>query len=235
MTARSETELYAPVKSFMEGLGYEVKSEIHSCDLVAVKPGMETPVIVELKRSFGLPLIYQGIDRMMLSDSVYLAVEMRDDLRKASAKKWKGAIRLCRMLGLGLMTVKFYKRNKPRVDVLCEPGPYEPRKKHRGTVRLLQEFDRRSADFNVGGSTRTKLITAYREKALACAYWLNREGQLTTKQLRELTEDKTVTTLLYKDYYKWFVRVDKGVYELNDRGRQALQTYRHVIEHKFSE
>jgi hypothetical protein len=235
MAARNETELYAPVKSLLEGLGYEVKSEIHSCDLVAFKPGTDEPVIVELKKSFGLPVVYQGIERMKLSNHVYIAVEMRDDLRRGSSKKWKEAIKLCRMLGLGLMTVKFYAKKKPRVDLLCDPAPYEPRKNKRSSVRLLEEFHRRSADFNIGGSTRTKLVTAYREKALECAYWLEKEGQLTTKQLRELTDYKGATQLLYRDVYGWFQRMGKGTYQVNDKGRQALKAYRHVVDHKFNE
>ena len=34
-----ETELYAPVKAFLEAQGYAVKSGLAGCDLVAVRPG----------------------------------------------------------------------------------------------------------------------------------------------------------------------------------------------------
>jgi len=47
MGARSETDLYAPVKQFLEDLGYEVKSEVHDCDVVAVRQDQADPVIVE--------------------------------------------------------------------------------------------------------------------------------------------------------------------------------------------
>ena len=67
MPFESEEDLYAPVKAFFEGQGYEVKSEIRGCDLVAQRAA-EPPVIVELKTGFTLPLVLQGIDRLALSD-----------------------------------------------------------------------------------------------------------------------------------------------------------------------
>jgi hypothetical protein len=40
-----ETSLYAPVKRFLERLGFEVKGEICGCDLVALR-GDEPPIVV---------------------------------------------------------------------------------------------------------------------------------------------------------------------------------------------
>src|SRR5688500_5534132 len=68
-----EVALSAPVKALLEGQGYVVKGEITGCDLVGVR-GDEPPVVVELKRTFGLALVSQGIDRLALTDAVYLAV-----------------------------------------------------------------------------------------------------------------------------------------------------------------
>ena len=68
-----EHALYPPVKAFLETQGYVVKGEVNGCDLVATR-GEEPPVIVELKTTFSLPLIFQGIARQGLSDNVYLAV-----------------------------------------------------------------------------------------------------------------------------------------------------------------
>ena len=52
-----ETELYPPVKAFLEARGYAVKGEVAACDLVAVR-GDEAPVIAELKTSFTLGLVW---------------------------------------------------------------------------------------------------------------------------------------------------------------------------------
>ncbi len=48
MAALRETELYAPVKAWLEAQGFEVKSEVGAVDVMARRPG-EDPVIVELK------------------------------------------------------------------------------------------------------------------------------------------------------------------------------------------
>ena len=68
-----EVALYAPIKALLEAQGYEVKGEVLACDVVGVREE-EPPVIVELKRSFSLALVLQGIDRLAVSDIVYLAV-----------------------------------------------------------------------------------------------------------------------------------------------------------------
>ena len=68
-----EAALYGPVKRFFESRGFTVKGEVKGCDLVA-RRGDEPPVIVELKLRFTLGLVLQGIDRLAISDRVYLAV-----------------------------------------------------------------------------------------------------------------------------------------------------------------
>ena len=58
MSAR-ETDLYPPVKAYLEGQGYAVKGEVQGCDVVALR-GAEPPVIVELKQRFSLDLVLQA-------------------------------------------------------------------------------------------------------------------------------------------------------------------------------
>ena len=59
-----ETSLYLPVKRHLESLGFSVKGEVGGCDLVALN-GDDPPVVVigELKLSFNLELILQGVER----------------------------------------------------------------------------------------------------------------------------------------------------------------------------
>jgi hypothetical protein len=64
-----ESDLYAPVKALLEGQGYSVKGEVRGCDVVAVR-GSEPPVIVELKRTFGIGLVLQAVNRLTLTDAV---------------------------------------------------------------------------------------------------------------------------------------------------------------------
>ena len=58
MSRLRETDLYPPVKAFLEGQGYDVKGEVSDCAVVGVRDEDEL-VVVELKTAFNLPLILQ--------------------------------------------------------------------------------------------------------------------------------------------------------------------------------
>ncbi|HEY0828417.1 MAG TPA: DUF2161 family putative PD-(D/E)XK-type phosphodiesterase [Bacilli bacterium] len=233
MPILSETELYLPVKSFLEQRGYQVKGEIKNCDIVATSPDLEEPIIIELKKTFNLSLIFQGIDRLKLSDQVYLAVEKTKKKAGAQNQRWGDISNLCRMLGLGLMTVQFFKSKPPAIEVLTEPFPYIPRSSKKRVTRLLYEFNERSGDYNVGGSNKRKLVTVYREKALYCAYFLEKHEKLSPRQLKILTGSSNVSDTLQKNYYGWFERQERGIYALTPKGIEALTTYAHVIRAKI--
>src|SRR4030095_9120061 len=161
-----ESDLYAPVKALLEGQGYVVKGEVRGCDVVGVR-GEEPPVIVELKRVFGLGLVMQGVDRLALSDRVYLAVGQWP-------KQMKNVKKLCRRLGLGLLVVA-----RERACVVPAPVPESPGPNKRKPARLLGEHRRRVGDPNLGGSAmRAPLMTAYRQEALRCAEPLVCHGPL---------------------------------------------------------
>ena len=132
-----ESTLYAPVKALLEGQGYEVKGEIAGCDVVGVR-GDEPPVIIELKRRFGLGLVLQGIDRLALTDAVYVAVG-------SWPRNLVGARRLCRRVGVGLIVVA-----DGRAEVLLDPVPYRPRPNRPRAARLLAEHRRRIGDPSTG-------------------------------------------------------------------------------------
>lgn len=213
-----ETELYGPVKAFLEAQGYEVKAEVKGCDVVAVR-GDEPPVIVELKTNFSLPLVLQGIDRQRLTDNVYLAVPPFS----ARSVRRKEALFLCRRLGLGLLTV----RPAPAcfVEALLDPAEYKPRKRKPALGRLLREFQQRVGDPNTGGSTRRKIMTAYRQDALRCAGFLDENGPTRAAMVARATGVAKAGQIFLKDYYGWFERVaeaQRGVYALTPKGEEAV-------------
>jgi hypothetical protein len=216
----SEQELYAPVKRFLEEAGYEVKGEIGGCDLLAIR-GEEPPLIVELKLRFSLPLVLQGIDRLAVSDSVYLAVPGSAGRGRGIGPEHRGVRSLCRRLGLGLIAVR------PRsIDVLLDPAPYQPRKNKRRAARLLAEHARRVGDPNCGGiSMRAPLMTAYRQEALRCAGFLGRNGPSPIARLRKAADAPNAARILQRNYYGWFERVERGVYALTPVGVRALDHF----------
>lgn len=208
-----ESDLYAPVKALLEGQGYCVKGEVRGCDVVAVR-GAEPPVIVELKRAFGMALVLQGVNRLALSDAVYLAVG-------AWPKNLRDVKKLCRRLGVGLIVVI-----EGRADVLLDPAPYRPRKNARHVGRLLGEHARRVGDPNRGGSsTRVPLMTAYRQEALRCAGLLAKNGPMKVAALKLAAEAPKAAAILSADHYGWFERVERGIYGLTPKGRAGLEQH----------
>lgn len=222
MTKR-ETDLYPPVKAFLESQGYVVKSEVGAADVVAVRGG-EPPVIVELKLGFSLTLVHQCVARLSVADEVYMAVEHGKG--KRFLKSTKDMTRLCRRLGLGLMTVR---TSDGLVQVHCDPGPYAPRKNTRKQAKLLKEFAGRSGDPNDGGQTRAGLVTAYRQDALKLAVYLFEVGACKGADVAQDTGVTRATTMMRDNHYGWFEKVDKGVYGLTDAGAEAVTTAGRVL------
>jgi len=208
-----ESDLYAPVKALLEGQGYSVKGEVRGCDVVGVR-GKEPPVIVELKKAFGLGLVLQGVDRLAISDAVYLAVGQWP-------KQMRNVKKLCRRLGLGLIVVA-----KGRADVALDPSPYMPRKNRRKASRMLGEHARRVGDPNLGGSsTKVPMMTAYRQEALRCATLLAVHGPMKVSALRVEGDAPRAANILQADYYGWFERVERGIYALTPKGREGLAAF----------
>jgi len=218
-----ETALYVPVKSFLEKQGYTVRGEVRGCDLVACR-GDEPPVIVELKLRLSLALLLQGVDRLALSERVYLAVPRPSRSIRGTGPDHPKMRRLCRRLGLGLILV-----GARGVYVIEEPGPYRPRLAKRRTELLLGEFVRRSADLNAGGSTRRPIVTAYREDALRCARALAERGPLRLAELRTVAGVPGAAGILQRNVYGWFARQQRGTYELSEAGRSGLDQFAAVI------
>lgn len=206
-----ETDLYPPIKAYLESIGYTVKGEVGAVDVVAVR-GCDPPVLVELKLRFSLALVQQGIDRQGLSDAVYLAVA------RPKGGLSKGNLRLCRRLGLGLIEVR---PGDGHVGVLCDPVPYRPRKAVKRTERLLREFARLEGDPNPGGGTRRGLVTAYRQDALRCAAHLRDNGPSRGAEVARATGVGMATRLMADNHYGWFVRIARGTYALSETGAEA--------------
>lgn len=210
-----ETELYAPIKAFLEGQGYEVKAEVASADVVACRDGDE-PVVVEMKTAFSLALVHQGVARQGLSEAVYIAAP------RGKGRVYLGNLKamktLCRRLGLGLITVRMA---DGVVEVHCDPAPYRPRQIRTKRERLLREFAKRSGDPNTGG-TRGGIVTAYRQDAVRCAEHLAGAGPTKGAVVAKETGVAQATRMMADNHYGWFCRVETGIYDLTEAGRAAV-------------
>jgi hypothetical protein len=212
-----ETLLYRPIKAFLEGLGFVVKGEIGGCDLLALR-GDDPPVVVigELKLTFNLELILQGVDRAAACDEVWLAARLssRGQGRESDARFRN----LCRRLGFGLLGV----RSNGAVDVLVSPTSPTPRKNLSRRSRLVEEHRRRLGDPVEGGGSRKPIMTAYRQSALACAAAL---AQCPRRPRDLKVEIPDAPKILRGNVYGWFVLVERGVYTLAESGRAALMRW----------
>ena len=209
-----EVDLYPVVKSFLEGEGYDVKGEIGGCDIVAVR-GDGPPLVVELKLRFTLDLVLQAIDRLGVSDAVYLAVP-------AAALRRRGIGPLCRRLGVGLLAVHPLRGT---VDILVEPGPYHPRHDRRRSIRLATEHARRRGDPTPGGSTRVPIETAHRQEARRIASALA-GGPASVATIRERADAPNAGRILARDAYGWFERVERATYRLRDPAPAGIDAAR---------
>jgi len=209
-----ETSLYQPVKRFLEGLGFEAKGEVGGCDIVALREGSPSALIIcELKLSFTLELVLQAVDRSSACDEVWLAV--RASLRGRGRETDSRVKKLCRLCGFGLLSVF----SSGRVEVLVEPVHWKPRHDAKRKSRLVEEHRRRRGDPTAGGSTRLPIMTAYRQQALACAFAMIETPQR-PRDLKLAAPD--APKILQHNVYGWFERTERGVYSLTSVGRKAL-------------
>jgi hypothetical protein len=207
-----ETDLYLPVKRFLERLGFEVKGEVRGCDVVALR-GDSPPIVVisELKLSFNLELVLQGVDRTAVADEIWLAVRSTVRGRERDSRIHK----LCRLLGFGLLGVS----KRGLVEPLVEPVPWRPRRDPKRRSQIVEEHRRRRGDPVAGGGARTPIMTAYRQEALVCAAALL-PGPRPLREIKATSPE--AEKILQRNVYGWFTRVGRGVYALTEAGRAAL-------------
>lgn len=212
-----ETSLYLPVKIFLEEAGYTVKGEIGGCDIVGLSDG-DPPVVVvcELKLSFNLELILQAVDRAAVADEVWIAARVSAKGKgRESDKRYRD---LCRRLGIGMLGIS----DQGVVSVIVGSVTPMPRTNPKRRSRLMREHQKRKGDPAIGGSTRTPLMTAYRQQALGCASALA-SGPLKVREIRVQVPE--AAKILQGNVYGWFERVDRGVYGLTPAGQEALERW----------
>jgi hypothetical protein len=227
---RYEVDLYKPIQQHFKKLGYDVYGEVNDCDLTAVKEN--ELIIVELKLHLNIELLVQAAKRQRLTEQVYIAVPKPGyNLR---SKKWMDICHLIKRLELGLILVSFQKSGTT-LEIKFHPGAFDRKRSlqqgKKKRISLLSEIEGRHGDYNIGGSSSTKIMTAYKESCIHIARCLDRYGPLTPKVLRQMgTGDKTLS-ILNKNYYGWFDRIQRGTYSLSKKGEMELREFTKVIQY----
>lgn len=225
-----ETDLYKPVHDYLEALGYQVQGEVKGCDLAAIMG--DDLVVVELKTAFNLKLLSQAVRRQRVTDSVYVAIPLpKGGMRNAG---WRDMCMLLRRLELGLITVA-PDRKENQVEVHFHPNTFDRLKSLRSNKKVRSQIIRetvgRSGQYNTGGSTRTKLMTAYREQAVHIACCMMRYGDMSPAQLRKTGTSSKTQNILRDNHYGWFTKVSRGIYSLNASAREFLDDYPDLVRH----
>lgn len=217
-----ESDLYPPLKSFLEAQSYTVKGEVNACDVVAIRED-EPPLIVELKLKLNLDVVAQAVQRLALTSTVYIGIPPNSAILK---RRRKALLKMLRMLGIGLIEISVTKKNNA-VKVLLDPAEYQPRESRPRKQRLLKEFLLRVGDPNLGGSeSRKGITTAYRQRAVKIARYLQAQGATKAAVIAAAINEEKTRDIMYKNHYGWFERAGKGFYELSPRGRREIEQWK---------
>lgn len=227
-----ESDLYEPIKAFFIENGYSVNGEVKNIDMVVSKENEF--IAIELKPTFNLKLILQAIDRQKMIDSVYVAIFKP----KSINKRYKEIVHLIKRLELGLITVSILKSGT-RVVVEQHPLEFNRKKNHKKKKAIIKEVNNRTGIMdNIGGTTKVKQVTSYREDSLAVATALKEFEEASPKDIKEITRIGKTGQILYKNYYGWFERIGQGSYKLSVKGHQGIESFKTIsnyFKHKYEE
>ncbi len=219
----NETNLYEGVKKYFESLGYLVRAEVKDIDVCAIKGDLL--IGVELKKNLTVDLLVQGVLRQKLCDLVYIAVPRPKRFKKN--RDFSNTLHLLRRLELGLLFVDV--ENGDAEEIL-EPAYFNLDKARSAAIKkrkaLLKEIKGRSLSLNQGGSSRTRLMTAYREESLKTVALLLEKGSVAPKDLKELG---LKSSILRDNYYGWFKKIARGTYVLDDSRSSDYSCYEDYI------
>ncbi|MBS7525731.1 hypothetical protein KHM83_03465 [Fusibacter paucivorans] len=224
-----ETELYEPVKRWLEMSGCKTQAELQDIDVFG-QYADDLTVAVELKTQLNLEVICQAAERQTRVDIVFIAVPESKGLKRS--KRVKEIMRVLRRLNIGLLSITFPKKEgNGRVRCLLLPDYPCDFKRHVRPVAkkkkaLIKEFAARQLNINVAGSNQTKLMTLYRERAYQIALQLLHQGAMAPKAVivDGLTRDQ-INRILSINHYGWFHRVERGIYYLTPDGIAAAEVF----------
>ncbi len=217
-----ESELYPIVKDYLETEGYAVKSEVKASDVMAVAG--DVTLIVELKLSFNLKLVFQALDRLEVCRNVFIAIP--DYAFNARTKRKRDIVKLMRALGIGIMII-----GKRPSGATIEIASNIKLVGEAADAGLLEEFHSRRYDLNSGGMVKAKIVTAFREQSIAVAAFLKVKGVMKAAEIKRQTGLDSATNILQRNYDGWFERVKRGHYQLSDKFYEDIPKYQQLYDY----
>ncbi|WP_250278041.1 DUF2161 family putative PD-(D/E)XK-type phosphodiesterase [[Clostridium] colinum] len=219
-----ETELYKPIKEYLLKNGYIVQAEVKNCDIACLYENKL--IVIEMKKSFNLKLLYQAMDRKVFADKVFVAINRPKNFRK---KETKHMLKILKTMDIGLITVALDSPLKT-VEIILEPQDKKIKAKTRKRTVILNEIGRRNLDINIGGSSKKdNILTAYREQTIFLACVLNKIEKASPSYIKKQFNIQNASYILQKNHYGYFKRIERGVYTLSKEGKDMLN------QNKFKE
>ena len=117
-----ESDLFVPIKKYLEKANYTVRAEVKNCDITATKD--DELIIIELKLSVNVQLLIQATDRQHITDSVYVAIPKSAIKNR---KRWQGIKHILRRLELGLLLVDSKNLENP-IEIVFHPIKFQKKK-----------------------------------------------------------------------------------------------------------
>ena len=224
---KNETDLYRPVKKYLEHCGYSIQAEVAGCDVVGEKNG--SLVIVELKKQLSTALLVQAVKRQSITGLVYVAVPVPEG--KTVPPNYNGISLLLKRLRIGLLIIHS-SENGEKVEEAFHPAEYADYLNRKRKNAVVKEIKGRITDSNIGGSrSADKKITLYRQNAVQIALLLSILGKSTPSQLKSYGTGVKTGSILNKNYYRWFVKIKRGLYSLSPKGQAALTEYPKLVSY----
>ena len=223
-----ETELYEPIKKHLLKNGYKVQAEVKNCDIACLFENRL--IVIEMKKSFNLKLLYQAMDRKAFADKVFVAINRPKNFRK---KESKHMVSVLKAMNIGLITVALDSPLKT-VQIVLEPNYAKIKRKTRKRTMVLNELDRRNLDANIGGSTKKdNILTAYREQVIFVACVLNKIEKSSPSNIKKQFNIQNASYILQNNHYGYFERIERGVYTLSKKGKDMLQEEKFIEAIKY--
>ncbi len=222
-----EYEMFPMIKNYFESLEYKVNAEVKDCDVTAVKD--DELIIIEMKTSFNITVLYQALERKKVTPMVYIAVPKPKKNYRKSIQKMKN---LLSKLHIGLLIIDVI--NGACVSFLEPDLDISQRQNNIKKAKIVKEISRREIDENKGGINKTKILTAHKELGIALCVVIEKEEVVTSKVLRDKYGfDKDVNTYLHRNFHRWYKKVAKATYELSTEGKMLLENpdYKNAVNH----
>lgn len=210
-----ETQLYEPVKRLLEKNGYMVKAEVKDCDIAAFRG--DDLIVVEMKRQFNLKVVYQAMERRSLTDKVYIAVPRP---KHYMDKNVRMMLKMLKELGIGLIAVGT--EGAPIAEFIADPSKTFIKINKRKKDSLVSEAEGRNMDVNVGGSTRTRIITAYTEASVLALCHMEIYDTMRLSDIKKFGYTEKLRNAFNTNAYGWFEKAGRGTYAMSEKGIRAL-------------